>query len=343
MKKLTQHAEREITSAVSLCDTKGDLNPAAIGFARKPIIHSNLKGHFLRKKKWNYWCIFGEEILFSATISHLDYAAVCFVYFLDYETQRFFEKTITIPVGRGVSLPSNVLETVSFSSNEMSIQLVHLQGETHLTVTISDFDSDFLHADLHIEHPADDESLNVVIPWNRQTFQHTAKHHSLPTRGFVKLGDRNYRFRPEESFAVLDYGRGVWPRSVTWNWAMGSQRVRGQRIGINFGGKWTDGTGMTENAIFVDGKMTKLSEDVIFTYNPKQFMDPWKIHTKFSSDVQLTFTPFFERVAQTNAKVIVSTVHQLIGYFNGTMTDGDGKTIQLTEFLGSVEEHVAKW
>ena len=55
-----QHVEREIFTTVELCDAKGQLNPEAIGFARKPLIISNLKGNFMRKKKWNYWCVFGE-------------------------------------------------------------------------------------------------------------------------------------------------------------------------------------------------------------------------------------------------------------------------------------------
>ena len=45
----------------------------------------------------------------------------------------------------------------------------------------------------------------------------------------------------------------------------GIPTLGGRRIGLNFGGKWTDGTGMTENAVFVDGVMTKMHEDVIFT------------------------------------------------------------------------------
>ncbi len=131
-----------------------------------------------------------------------------------------------------------------------------------------------------------DESLNVVIPRSRDIFQFTAKHHSLPTSGFVKIGDKRYDFNPDYSFAVLDYGRGIWPRKAEWNWAMASQRLGGRRIGLNFGGKWTDGTGMTENAVFVDGVMTKIHEDVLFTYNKKNFMKPWKIRTKFSDTVE---------------------------------------------------------
>jgi hypothetical protein len=343
MQKVQQHAEREILAPISLCDTKGNLNPAAIGFSRKPLIDSNLKGHFMRKKKWNYWCVYGEDILFSATISHLDYAAVCFVYFLDYETQRFFEKTITIPLGQRLHMPTQVLETVKFSNNDMSIQLLHMQGETHMTVTISDFDGDLLHADLHIEHPVDDDTLNVVIPWNRQLFQHTAKHHTLPTSGFVKIGDKRYSFTPEDSYAVLDYGRGVWPRSAAWNWAMASQRVGKHRIGLNFGGKWTDGTGMTENAVFINGRMSKISEDVIFTYDEKDYMKPWRILTKFTGDVDLTFTPFFKREAKTNAKLVTSNVYQMVGYFNGAVILDDGSRLPITQMLGCVEEHKAKW
>ncbi|MGB2993210.1 MAG: DUF2804 domain-containing protein [Paenisporosarcina sp.] len=343
MQKVQQHAEREILAPLSLCDSKGNLNPAAIGYSRKPLIDSNLSGHFMRKKKWNYWCVYGEDILFSATIRHMDYATVCSVYFLDYETQRFFEKTVTIPLGQRVHMPNQVLETVKFSNNEMSVQLLHMQSETHMAVTISNFDGDLLHADLHIEHPENDDSLNVVIPWNRQLFQHTAKHHTLPTRGFVKIGDKRYTFNPEDSYAVLDYGRGVWPRTASWNWAMASQRVGNRRIGLNFGGKWTDGTGMTENAVFVNGKMSKISEDVIFTFDETDFMKPWHIRSKFSQVVNLTFTPFFKREATINARLVKSNVYHMVGYFNGVVYLQDGSRLAITQLLGSIEDHNAKW
>ena len=339
---MKQHAEKEILVPTMLCDKKGNLNPEAIGYARKPIIDCNLSGHFMRKKKWNYWCVYGEDILFSATISHLDYAAVCFVYFLEYETQRYFEKTVLIPIGTKVKMSTQVLETVSFANSELRIHMSHFDGDTHLSVICPDFDGEHLQAELTIHHPAADDSLNVVIPWNRQTFQFTAKHHTLPTTGTVKVGDRRYTFNEEESYSVLDYGRGIWPREATWNWGMASQRMRGRRIGLNFGGKWTDGTGMTENAIFVDGVMTKIHEDVIFEYDRNNFMKPWTIRSKFSETVDLTFTPFFERVAKTDAKLIRSEVHQVIGYYNG-IVKLENCSLRISQMMGCVEEHIAKW
>lgn len=345
MLKLTQHAEREIVNQTRLCDKNGNLNPEAIGYARKPIIDCNLSGHFMRKKKWNYWCVYGEEVLFSVTISHLDYAAVCFVYFLEYETQRSFEKNILIPLGIGskLKMPSRIFESIHFSSNEVKIDIVHFQHQTHLTVTSPNFDNEHLHAELTILHPTDDESLNVVVPWNRKMFQYTAKHHTLPTSGFLKIGNRQYEFHDEECFAVLDFGRGIWPREVLWNWGMASQRIRDKRVGLNFGGKWTDGTGMTENAVFVNGKMTKIHEDVLFSYDRSDFMKPWYITTKFSDQVMLTFHPFFEHSSGTNRKLVKSQIRQVVGYYNGKVKLEDGSTLLIQQMLGIAEEHTATW
>lgn len=338
-----QHVEKEITKPVLLCQANGKLNPEAIGFARYPLIQSNLTKNFMRKKKWNYWCIYGEDVLFSVTISHLDYATVCFVYLLNFETQQFCEKQITIPLGKQAKMPEHVLESVSYSHSQMAIDMLYIKDETKLIVTIPNFDGEHLHAELDIYHPPGDESLNVVIPKSRRIYQFTAKHHILPTSGFVQLGMRKYAFKSDHSFAVLDYGRGIWEREAIWNWGMASQRIGNQRIGLNFGGRWTDGTGMTENAVFVDGKMFKIHEDVLFTYQDKNLKEPWHIQTKFSSDVQLTFTPFFQRTARTDVKIIRSSVQQLVGYYSGQIHLQNGQVLQIRKMLGCVEEHLTKW
>lgn len=340
---MKRQQEREVTVPTRLCDEKGNVNPAAIGFARRPLIDCHIPGHYLRKKKWNYWCIYGEDILISATISHLDYAAVCFVYFIEYETQRYCEKTVVIPLAKNVKMTTQVLDSIQFSHNDMTINCTYNNGITHLSINIADFENEHLVADLFIQHPTDDETLNVVIPWKRQMFQFTAKHHTLPTSGTVQIGDKIYPFYTSDCFAVLDYGRGVWPRKATWNWAMASQLIGDKRIGLNFGGQWTDGTGVTENAFFIDGKMFKINEEVQFTYNRANYKQAWTIRSKSSNQVQLTFTPFFERVAKTDVKVITSEVHQLVGYYHGTITLQDGEPFHIQQMLGCIEEHIAKW
>jgi len=95
------------------------------------------------------------------------------------------------------------------------------------------------------------------------------------------------------SFATLDFGRGVWPYQGFWNWASFSTRLSdGRTLGVNFGAGWTDNTGSTENALCMDGRLIKLSEDVIFTYSTQNFKAPWRIQTAETKRVDLTFTPF---------------------------------------------------
>ncbi|MFP3326516.1 DUF2804 family protein, partial [Planococcus sp. SIMBA_160] len=76
------------------------------------------------------------------------------------------------------------------------------EGHTCLAGSIPDIDGEKLHASLTIAHPDEIESLNVVIPWNRQTSQFTAKHHALPTNGTVQVGSTRYDFDEMDSFSV---------------------------------------------------------------------------------------------------------------------------------------------
>lgn len=334
--------ERELVNRVNLCTDKGKLNKESVGWARKPIIRSNVRGQFLRKKKWNYWCVYGREALFSATISNLDYGTVCFVYYLDYATKEFFEKTIILPLDFKTKMPDEVQETVEVSHKNMHLSFISDKRKTLLKISAKDFAGQYLEADIVINYPENIDSLNVVVPWSNEQFQFTAKHHCLPASGYFTLGDKRYTFNPTTDYAVLDYGRGIWPRESTWNWGMASGKQNDDVIGLNLGGKWTDGTGSTENALIVNGSLHKISEDLTFHFNPHNYMEEWQV-TSPSGSVDLSFTPFFERLAKTDIKIVTSSVHQLVGHYKGSITLPKGKKIILTNLLGCIEDHYAKW
>jgi hypothetical protein len=84
--------------------------------------------------------------------------------------------------------------------------------------------------------PPGHETLNVVIPWNKRTFQFTSKQNALLAEGSVKLGGENMHYGGPQSFACLDYGRGIWPRDCVWNWGSASGRQNARTIGLNLGG-----------------------------------------------------------------------------------------------------------
>jgi hypothetical protein len=212
-----------------------------------------------------------------------------------------------------------------------------------LQVASPAFDGVPLRADLRVERPPEHETLNVVIPWSESRFQFTSKQHCLPAQGTLQVGDQTITFDQQDAFACLDYGRGVWKLSSFWNWGNFSTRQDGRLVGANLGAGWTDGTGMTENGILLDGKLHKISEDLQWSYDSADFMKPWRITTPESDQIDLEFTPFYERVAATDVVLLKSEVHQMIGHFSGVLKTGAGETVSVEKAVGWAEEHYARW
>ncbi len=334
------NTERELLEPVLLCDPGGRLNPDAVGWSRRPLHQCNLRGHWLRKKRWNYWAITTETHLFSMTVTDLDYAGLGFAYFLDFETREFTEQTVLHPLGRGLTLPEGVEGEVRFTDRRMNMLMADDGSTIRLTAESPDFGGVAMQADFTVTRPAGQESVNVVIPWSTTRFQFTSKQEALPAKGEVRLGERRIAF---DGFACLDFGRGVWPYRGFWNWAAASGVQGGRTVGLNLGGGWTDGTGMNENGFVVDGRVTKVHDDLRFEYDPANFMRPWRIRTRETDQVDLTFEPFFERVARTEAVIVRSEVHQMIGRFSGTVVTEDGERIAIERMVGWAEEHRARW
>jgi len=336
--------EPEINQPVYLCDSHGNLNNDAIGWSRHPLHTCNLKGHWLRKKRWNYWCVTNKTHLFSITLSDVDYMGLPFIYILDFETGEYAEKTILSPFGKGCELGNLVKDNAIYSGKDMQVSLINYDGKVHIVVNADDVGGKHISADIWVEVPDKHETLNVVIPWSEKRFQFTSKQNTLPTSGMVQWGEKKIEFDSETAFACLDFGRGIWPFSSFWNWSSFSTRLTdGRTLGVNLGAGWTDGTGMNENGICINGHLIKLSEDIIFEYSTQNFMSPWYLTTTKTERVDLVFTPFFERVAKTNALIICSEVHQMIGRFNGRIKTDSGEIIEISDSIGWAEDHHARW
>ncbi|HEV7734509.1 MAG TPA: DUF2804 family protein, partial [Candidatus Binatia bacterium] len=71
------YIERELTTPTDLCDARGRLDPTAVGWSRQPLVRANLRGHWPRKKRWNFWNWISPRFVFSVTLADIDYAAFC--------------------------------------------------------------------------------------------------------------------------------------------------------------------------------------------------------------------------------------------------------------------------
>ena len=157
------YKEKEILESVNLCDRDGKIHDESIGWSRNPVFNCNLTGNWLRKKKWNYWCITNDECLFSVTISNIDYVGMAFVYFLDFKTQKFIEKTIITPFGRGYSMPKKVQETVTFKNSKMELYFIGEENNTQIVAKCNDFMGELMEANFKVIYPEGHETLNVVV------------------------------------------------------------------------------------------------------------------------------------------------------------------------------------
>lgn len=331
-------SERELTEAVDLCLPDGTLNPAAVGWTRKPLHRANLRG-WGRNKRFEYWCITTPEIVIALNISHGDYRVTLATFFLDHRVVKAFSEAeihwlpsrdkVPLMPERSGSGP------ITGRGDQMRLEMLpHAVGTTLRATTQR------LQVDLEVEEPPGHESLGVVVPWDRHRFQYTRKDNCLAVHGHVVADGVRHAVDRSTAYATLDHGRGRWPYAITWNWAAGSGRCGGHEIGLQFGAKWTDGTPSTENCLRIDGRIQKLGQELTWTYDRSNWMAPWSIR---GDRVDLVFSPVFDRVSNFDRLVVCSKEHQCFGHFNGHVVDEDGRRLAVENLLGWAEEVHRRW
>ena len=193
------------------------------------------------------------------------------------------------------------------------------------------------------------ESMVIATPFDRDGhFYYNQKINCMRAEGFVTYGYHNttYEFKPEDSFAVLDWGRGVWTYDNTWYWGSASGLHEGVPFGFNIGYGFGNTEAASENMLFYDGKAHKLS-DVRFHIPGDgtaeiDYLAPWK----FTSDdgrFEMDFIPTLDRKSKTDFKVLMSDQHQVFGRFSGTAVLDDGTKLEIRDLAGFAEKVRNKW
>jgi hypothetical protein len=108
-------------------------------------------------------------------------------------------------------------------------------------------------------------------------------------------------------------------------------------VGLQLGGKWTDGTGFTENGYLVDGRLEKVGADLTWTYDWDRPLEPWRV-TSPDGELDLTLDPFHDRHEKTDALVLRTEVHQVFGHWRGTVGE-----LSVDGLVGFAEESRSRW
>ena len=329
--------ERELTRPVDLCTPDGRrLDPAARGWSRRPLHRANLHGVWGRTKRWDYWAVLTEDLVVSVTFADVDYLGLGVVGWIDLRDHRIGGHAITRPLAVGIDIP----ETTGAVPLRVLDRTAELRARTEpdgtrLTGRWTEADGRPATLDVTVDQPPGHESLNVVIPWSDRRFQFTSKHQARPTHGRLVVGDEVHSL--EGGWGVLDVGRGRWPYRTQWTWGGGAGTAGGPTVGLQLGGKWTDGTGFTENGVLVDGRLEKVGADLRWTYDWDRPLDPWRV-TSPDGFLDVTLEPVHDRHEKTDALVLRTEVHQVFGHWRGTVGE-----LTVDGLLGFAEESRSRW
>jgi hypothetical protein len=278
-----------------------------------------------------------EDLVVTVTFADVDYLGLAVVGWIDLRDHSIGGHDVARPLGRGIDLPE-VSGTTPLRHQDGKATLAAVTDDegTRLTGAWTEADGRAASLDVLVTQPPGHESLNVVIPWSDRRFQFTSKHQARPARGSLTVGDEVHDL--DGGWGVLDVGRGRWPYRTRWNWGGGAGAATdGRTVGLQLGGKWTDGTGFTENGILVDGRLVKIGADLTWAYDWDRPLDPWRV-TSPDGAVDLLLEPFHDRHERTNAVVLSTEVHQVFGHWRGTVPDDAGGAVEVDGLLGFAEE-----
>lgn len=338
--------EHEITEPVDLCTPDGrHLRPAATGWSRRTLHRANLRG-WGRTKRWDYWGLLLPDGVVSLTFADIDYASLVAVEWGDFTTGEWDGQVHVAPFGRGIDLPDRPGSTpLRHRSSKITADITEVAGGTHLSARWVQKDGRTGELDAFVAEPEGHESLNVVVPWSDTRFQFTSKHQARPVTGTLRIGKQEQHLGVDAPvWATLDVGRGRWPYRCRWNWAGGAgPSTDGHIVGIQLGAKWTDGTGATENGIIVDGRLSKIGEELDWRYDIARPMEPWHVRSSDGA-LDLTLTPRFDRASNLNVGVLAHRGHQMFGTWSGTVSHDDGPPLTLADgVVGFAEEISFRW
>ena len=339
--------EHEILKPVDLCDEDGiSLNPPAKGWSRRILHRANLAGKWGRTKRWDYWAIQAEHIIVAVTVADIDYLGLVTLDWIEPDSHRSGGRSVTIPLGSGVDLPEDpATGRLDFDSRNLGVSIVYGDNSTELLAHWKEKHGGSGSLSVAVAEPEGHESLNVVIPWSPTQFQFTSKHQARPAIGSITVEGRTREIGGSagEAWGILDIGRGRWPYQTTWNWGGGSgYAATGQLVGLQIGGKWTDGTGFTENGVIIDGRLVKIGEDLQWTYDWDDPMAPWRVQNT-DGTLDVTLIPVHDRHANLNLGVLMNEVHQVFGRWSGRVLNGTGSSLAVNNMLGFAEEARSRW
>ena len=341
----------EIVEPGPLLDESGRL--AARGYAKSLLLdydRSRIAAPAIRIKEWDYYLVNDDEYALAVTVGDMGYATLVSVSLIDFVEGAFTTRSTlgVLPLGR-LGLPASSSEGITrFEGKKATAHFAVGGGMRHLVVGWEDFkDGKPLFAEVVLDREPRD-SMVIATPWAEDdyAFYYNQKIVGQRAFGLFQLGGLQHSFQEDDSFGLLDWGRGVWTRDNTWYWSAAQGSQNGHVFGFNLGYGFGDTTAASENMAFVDGVAHKLGrvdfgipmrDDAAKSIGERfDLMSSWRM-TDDEGRLDLVFTPEVDRCDYIDFKAIVSDQHQVFGRFDGFIVLDGGERFDVRALRGFAE------
>jgi len=218
--------QHEITERIPLLDGSGNLTQP--GYAKK-LLPVYRRADKLRIKEWDYYLINNGRFALALTVDDNGYMGLDSISLLDFENGWEITNSPMsfMPLGK-LRMPETSAEgDVSHGGKKHLISFKHAgPGRRVLDARMDNFGPGGA-ITAHIElFDEPEDSMVICTPFDKPGhFYYNQKINCMRAEGEVSYNSVKYVFDPSESFAVLDWGRGVWTYHNTWYWGSASYHV----------------------------------------------------------------------------------------------------------------------
>lgn len=342
--------QHRITRSSKLLNEHGELKQK--GYATKPLLKYNrsqvAKKH--RLKEWDYYLISNREHAVALTVGRSGTLLLISASFINLKERKEVTKTtVKIVSNRKFRMPvSSEAGDILFQDKKVQLSFMNHKGNRELNLSIKGLiNTETIEASFVLSDEPED-SMVIATPFKKddKLFYYNQKMIGMRATGTARVGTDTFSFRPENTYALLDWGRGVWPYHTSWYWGVAQGKISGNLFGFNLGYGFGDTSAATENMLFFNGIASKL-KNVTFHLqkndkNEYEYMKPWII-TSSNRRIELVFIPILDRSANLSAVFLSTNQHQVFGKFTGSAVLDDGTVVFLQDFMGFAERVDNRW
>jgi hypothetical protein len=304
-----------------------------------------------RIKEWDYYCVLARGFGIALTVSDNGYMGFVSATVFDFDARVETSGTVMplFPMGRYRMPPSSAEGLVEVDQKGARMRFEARSGERKLAFSWPAFGAAGLglEGEIRLTERPGRASMVIATPFagRRRHFYYNQKINCQDAEGSFRLGSREFRLERGSAFAVLDWGRGVWPWSNSWLWGSASGLVPAEggsaSFGLNIGYGFGDTSAASENMVFYEGRAHKIGR-LSIELDEGDFMKPWRAVSE-DGRLDLVLSPILDRASATDLGVLASIQHQVFGTWSGRAVLDDGREVRVDELLGFCEKVVNRW